>query len=191
MRNRTSMGGVRIAIGAIAATAAGLVAANMLGVAAAEAPTGVSVRTVSVQGVASVPVAQGASIAVSTAAYRLGMTSAVTDGQSKAEFLAGKGGAALGTIQSIAEGGGSISCSDGSGSEYVEYTGEQPDFGYANSSISPIRAASGVAAPTAAPTPKRFRPASKRHKHRSPSAKKATAAGCTLSTQVSLTYSLN
>ena len=172
------MGGVRIAIGAIVATAAGLVAANMLGVAAAEAPTGVSVRTVSVQGVATVPVAQGASIAVSTAAYRLGMTSAVTDGQSKAEFLAGKGG-------------GSISCSDGSGSEYVEYTGEQPDFGYANSSISPIRAASGVAAPTAAPTPKRFRPASKWHKHRSPSAKKATAAGCTLSTQVSLTYSLN
>jgi hypothetical protein len=92
---------MKIAIAATMAAAAGLVAANMLGVAAAEAPTGIPVRTVSVQGVATVPVGQSANVAVATAAYRQGMAGAVADGQSKAEFLASKAGAMLGSVQSI------------------------------------------------------------------------------------------
>jgi hypothetical protein len=180
---------MRTAIVATAATAAGLVAANMLGVAAAEAPTGsTAVRSVSVAGVAVVPVTQGASAAVATAAYRVAMSAAVSDGQSKAEFLATKTGAALGAVASIAEGGGSISCTDASGSEYAEYTGEQPDFGYAQPPAGTIRAAAGVAAPSGAPAVKRLHRSKRRRT--SPTAKKATAPGCTLSTQVSLTYAI-
>jgi uncharacterized protein YggE len=177
---------MRNAIAAITAVVAGLVVANMLGVASAEAPTGTSVRTVSVEGVAIVPIAQGANAAGATAAYRQGMASAVSDGQSKAEFLASKAGATMGSVQSIAEGGGYISCTDESG--YVEYQGEQADFGSSASTISASRVAAGTVAPTSAP------PIRKPRKHRSrkaPSAKRASAATCTLTAQVAVVYSIS
>jgi hypothetical protein len=174
---------MKSAIAATIAVAAGLVAANMLGVAAAEAPTTTPVRTVSVEGVATVPIGQYAKLAEATAVYRQGMAVAIADGQSKAEFLAIKSGATLGSVQSIVEGGGSIGCSDGEEESYVEYRGEQPDFGSPTESVSPLRA---VAAPTAAVG----KPVAKRHKKRR-SAKKANAASCTLSTQVSLVYAID
>jgi hypothetical protein len=174
---------MRRAIAPTIAVAAGLVAANMIGVAAAEAPTTTPVRTVSVQGVASVPIAQGANLATATAVYRQGMAVAVTDGQSKAEFLAGKVGATLGSVQSVAEGGGSIDCTGGEESGYVEYQGEQPDFGSPAQSVTPLRA---EAAPSAAVG----KPAVKHHKKRHHAAKKASATTCTLSTQVSLVFAI-
>jgi hypothetical protein len=176
---------MRNLIAATLAVVVGLVFANMLGVAAAEAPTTSTtapVRTIGVEGVATVPVAQGANRATATTAYREGMAAALADGQSKAEFLAGKAGVTLGSVQSIAEGGGSISCSGGVESEYVEYQGEQPDFGQTNESVSPVEAAAPRAATVHKPAAKR------RKKH--PAAKKATAGSCTLSTQVSLAYAI-
>ncbi len=177
---------MRNAIGATIAVLAVLAVANMLGVAAAEAPTTTTatpVRTISVEGVATVPIAQGANRATATSVYREGMAAALADGQSKAEFLASKAGVTLSSVQSIAEGGGSISCSGGEESEYIEYQGEQPDFGSTNASVSPIEAA---AAPAVSNVRK---PAVKRRKKR-PVAKKASATACTLSTQVSLAYAI-
>jgi hypothetical protein len=174
------------------AVAAGLVLANMLGVAAAEAPTtATTVRTVSVDGVATVPIAQGANRAVATSVYREGMAAAVVDGQSKAEFLASKTAATLGSVQSIIEGGGSIECSGGEESGYIEYQGEQPDFGSASVSVSPALAPR-VAGSTSAPVIRK--PAAKhpkKKKKKKPSAKAATATTCMLSTDVTLVYTLS
>jgi hypothetical protein len=175
---------MRNAIAATVAVAAGLVAANMLGVAAAEAPTtGTAVRTVSVDGVATVPIAQDASLAVATSTYRQGMAVAMADGQSKAEFLSNKAGATLGSVQSIVEGGGSIGCTDGEESDYVEYQGEQPDFGSPAESVAPVAEERAASPPVA----KR----SKKHKKKAkPAAKAAAAATCTLRTDVSLVYTI-
>ena len=167
-------------IAATLVVAAGLVVANMLGVAAAEAPTTTTIRTVSVEGVATVPIGQYAKLAEATAVYRQGMAVAMADGQNKAEFLAIKAGATLGSVQSIAEGGGSIGCTGGEESDYVEYQGEQPDFGSPALSVSPLREA-------AAPSVKAGKPAAKRRKKHA-AAKKASATACTLSTQVSLVF---
>jgi hypothetical protein len=175
---------MRSVLAAIMATAAGLVIASTLGVAAAEAPTGTSVRTVSVQGVASVPIDQSASAAAATAVYRQGMAAAVSDGQSKAEFLTSKAGATLGSVQSIGEGGGYIGCTGGEESG-AEYQGEQPDFG-----TSPATIVQGRAAPLAEAPPRP--PVRRRHKRRAgPVAKKAAATTCKLTTQVSLVYSIS
>lgn len=167
-------------IAATLVVAAGLVVVNMLGVAAAEAPTTAPIRTVSVEGVATVPIGQYAKLAEATAVYREGMADAIADGQSKAEFLAIKVGATLGSVQSVAEGGGSIGCTGGEESSYVEYQGEQPDFGSPAQSVAPLRAAE-------APSVKAGKPAAKRRK-KHPVAKKASATACTLSTQVSLAF---
>jgi hypothetical protein len=177
-------------IAAIVAVAAGLLVANTLGIASAEAPTGTSAtspRTVSVQGVATLPLEQGASAATATGVYRQAMAGAVADGQSKAEFLASKVGATLGSIQTVAEGGGSIACKDGE-SDYLAYEGEQPDFGRSES--SPIFAGRAVA-PAAKPAVKAQARRS-RHRRRKPHAKSAAATGttCALSTQVSLAYAI-
>jgi hypothetical protein len=185
---------MRIAIAATLMMAAGLVAANMLGVAAAEAPTSSTsaVRTLSVEGVANVPIPQTANVATADAVYRQGMADAVTDGQGKAEFLASKTGVTLGSVQSVVEDGGSISCqgTEGEGEElrYVQYEGEQPDFG-----SGPSVSVGGVAAPAAAATPTLKRAATGKHrkKHKRASAKAATNASCTLSAQVSLVYQLD
>jgi hypothetical protein len=178
---------MKSAIAAIMAAAAGLVIANMLGVASAEAPTGTSVRTVAVGGVAMVPIAQGANAATATAAYRQGMAAAVSDGQSKAEFLASKAGATLASVQSIVEGGGYISCT-GDESGYTEYQGEQPDFGSPVGSVSVGRVSPGAASPPSAPPPRR--PSTRHRKRRLPAAKRAGATACTLTAQLSLVYSI-
>ncbi|MGD0454288.1 MAG: hypothetical protein ABSB69_11880 [Solirubrobacteraceae bacterium] len=175
---------MRNAIAATMVVLAGLVAANMLGVAAAEAPTTPTpVRTVSVEGVATVPIAQEANRATATAVYREGMAAALADGQSKAEFLTGKAGGTLGSVQSIVEGGGFINCTGNEESGYVEYKGEQPDFGSSAQSVSVLRATAPAARSGSKPAGKR------RKKH--PAAKKASVAGCTLSAQVALVYAIN
>lgn len=184
---------MRSAIAATMAVAAGLVLANMLGVAAAEAPTTTTatpVRTVSVDGVASVPVAQGANRTAATAVYREAMAGAVADGQSKAEFLASKTAATLGNVQSVIEGNGSIECMDGEEeSSYVGYQGEQPDFGSQESRVIAPELSRSNRAPVAVTRPQVKHP-KKKHK-RKPSAKAATAVTCTLSTDVTLVYAIS
>ena len=160
------------AIAVMVTLAAGLFAADMLGVAVAEAPTGTPLRTVSVQGTATLPIGQADNAATATAVYREGMASAVIDGQSKATFLASKLGATLAAVQSVAEGGGYINCIGGSESTYAEYEGEQPDFGSAPRLVAPVAAA----APTSAARGVTRGAAPKRAKRKHPKAKKATAA---------------
>jgi hypothetical protein len=190
---------MRIAIAATAVVAASLILVGVLGVAGAETTTTPTtttttpttttttsppLRTVSVQGVATEPIEQGASAAAATGVYRQGMASAVSDGQAKAQFLASQAGATLGQVQSMAEGGGYIQCA---GSE-EGYLGEQPDFGsagnYATPEVAP-RAVARAVAPRAAVKPRK----PKRKKKNV--AKKATTTTCTLSTQVSLVYALS
>jgi hypothetical protein len=175
---------MRIAIAAVGVTAIGLLAAGVLGVAGAEttpapAPAGPS-RTVSVQGVATVPLSPEASGEAANAAYRQAMAAAVADGQDKARFLAEKTGGALGAVQSVAEGGGYVQCPG-----EVEYQGVQPDFG----SGAPVIAGRSLAAVKGRPVPSLHRskpPRRKRH-----TARKAVAQSCTLSTQVALVYQLS
>jgi len=178
---------MRSAITATVAVAACLVATGMLGEASAEAPTSAApAPTVSVDGVAQAPVAQGANAASADAAYRQAMAAAEADGQSKAEFLAGKASVALGAVQSIVEGGGSIACTGGeSESGYAEYEGEQPDFGSrVVTAVAPE--ASGVAR-----APSVRKPQAKRSKKKKPTAHKAGAVSCMLSAEVSLTYAIS
>lgn len=178
---------MRIVMPAVATTTVALVAASVLGVASAEAPTASPARTVSVQGVATVPIAQGANLATATAAYRQGMAAAVADGQAKAEFLAGKASATLGSVQGIAEGGGYIGCTSGEEPGGSEYTGEQPDFGSAGAAVSPVapRALANAAPGIRKPVVKH-----RKKKRKRPLAKHASVVSCTLSTQVSLVYLL-
>jgi hypothetical protein len=181
---------MRIAIAATAGAAAALVAASMLGVASAEAPIATPTRTVSVEGVSILPIAQGSSAATATGVYRQAMAAAESDGQSKAEFLASKVGATLGGAQSIAEAGGDISCtSEETG--YAEYQGEQPDFGYAPASVGVVRAGSGIAAPRSS-APALGKPTAKSRKHHKvPVGKAATSSSCKLSAQVLLVYAMS
>ena len=177
---------MRVLATAAAASAAALVASGALGVAAAEAPTISATRTISVGGVAVVPIAQSASEAAATAAYRQAMAAAVNDGQAKAQFLAEKTGVALGPVQSVAEGGGSINCSGGDEtSGYAEYQGGQPDFG-SGSAPAPAPVLRGGAPPAVeAPTAK----TKTRRKHRRKThAKAAGAVACKLDARVSLVY---
>jgi hypothetical protein len=180
---------MKLTIAATAATAAALVAASMLGVASAEAPTVSPTRTVSVEGVAIVPISQAADAPTAAAAYRAGMAAAVTDAQSKAEFLASRVGASIGPAQTVVEGGGYISCTG----EGVEYMGAQPDFGSPGGSVvAPVRPLSGAATPKVGGAPQLHKPAAKHRKRRKTTAGKATTvASCTLSTQVSVAYALN
>lgn len=178
---------MRTAIAAVAGAVAALLAASALGVAAAEAPTTSPTRTVSVQGVATVPIAQGSSAVAATAVYRQAMAAAVADGQSKAEFLAAKAGAGIGPVQSVSEDGGSISCTGTSEDGYVAYEGEEPDFGSARILAGgPVRAGAAPSASVGAP-----RPLVKHRKaRRRPKGKAALVAGCTLQAEVSLAYAL-
>jgi hypothetical protein len=179
-----------VLIPATAVTVVALVAAGMLGVASAEAPTTSSPPpTVSVQGIAVEAIEQSASSATATTVYRQGMAAAVTDGQAKAQFLASSTGVTLGAVQSIVENGGYIGCT---GNE-IEYLGEQPDFGspgggtYESAASVPHAdgtATSGVSRPAVKHT-------EKKKKRKAPVAKRASAAGCTLTAQVSLTYAIS
>ncbi|HEX3509907.1 MAG TPA: hypothetical protein VHT27_02290 [Solirubrobacteraceae bacterium] len=176
---------MRIALGAAGGAALALLAASMLGTAAAEGPAATPTRTVSVEGVAMVPIAQGANAATADGTYRQALAAAVTDAQGKAEFLAGKVSATLGAAQAVYEDGGGISCANASNSEYVEYEGEQPDFGTATARLpAPV----GASAPAAAsPAPK---PALRHRRRRTKRVKAAASGGCTLSAQVSLVYAI-
>ncbi len=182
------MSTMRIVFAAAVAVTAGLIASGALGVAGAETtPTTTTstttapavapvapLRTVSVQGVAIEAITPSASAASATAVYRQGMGDALGDALAKAQFLAGKAGATLGPVQSMAENGGSIGCAG-----EAEYTGEQPDFGYTTGNT--VRVAPSALAPHKA--------LGKVRKRRT--AKKAASEGCTLSTQVSVVYSLS
>jgi uncharacterized protein YggE len=171
-------------------TAAVLFAASMLGVAVAEAPTSTPLRTVSVEGIANVPIGQTANAAAATAVYREGMASAVTDGQSKATFLAEKTGSTLGPVQSVTESGGYIWCRGGSEGEGAEYEGEQPDFGSGQERSVAVAPEAAASAPSSVPRQK-APVVKKRKKAKHPVAKKATAGSCTLTAQVSLVYTIN
>jgi hypothetical protein len=166
-----------------------LVAASMLGVAAAEAPTASAPpQTVSVEGVASVPIAQEAEQAAADAAYHQALAAAEADGHEKAELLASKAGSTVGAVQQIAERGGSIECGKPSAeASNLQYEGAQPDFGYVESSGT-------VQAPTFAAAPKTAvkvaKHAVKKHKKKKKRAKAASGFTCTLSAQVSLVYLL-
>jgi hypothetical protein len=91
-------------------------------------------------------------------------------------------------VQSIVEGGGSISCS-GEESRYTEYTGEQPDFG-SGSSVTPLHVSQGAAVTPGAPAVRKSSKKRKKSKHTTPTAKKAASETCTLSAQVSLLYAI-
>jgi hypothetical protein len=183
---------MRIPVAIAGLAAAGLAAGGVI-VMAAEAETTTTstptastpLRTVSVQGVASEPLDSAASAETATTVYRQAMAAAILDGQAKAQFLAEKATVTLGQVQSIGEGGGSISCPEG-----VEYVGGQPDFG-SGASVAPVFAgavrapvAKGHATPTVGKAPV------KHHKRRH-SARKSAAESCTLSTQVALVYQLS
>jgi hypothetical protein len=163
------------------AAAAALIAAGVLGVATAEGPSSSPPRTVSVQGVALEAIDQSANSNAATAVYRRGLGDAISDGLTKAQFLASKVAAALGPVQSVVEDGGYISCVGES-----EYLGEQPDFGSASASLQTF----ARIAPRRGAAPLTRKRSPKRH-HKTPAAKKANVPTCTLSTQVSLTYALS
>jgi uncharacterized protein YggE len=148
-------------------------------------------RTISVTGVATKPIGQFDNASEATAVYREGMAEAVVDGQSKAGFLAEKVGATLGAVQSVVEGGGSIGCTGSGGEEessYAEYQGERPDFGDATSAAPAAAVAPEAAHRVAKPTAK---PKARKRKRKHAKAKKATAASCKLSAQVSLVYAIS
>ncbi len=111
------------------------------------------------------------------------MADAIADGQSKAEFLAGKAGATLGSVQSIAEGGGSIDCNSGEESCLRRIPGRT-----ARLRLSGGGHLRGSPRPQAARVVRK--PAVK-HPKKQASAKKASATACTLSTQVSLVYAID
>jgi hypothetical protein len=145
---------------------------------------------VSVEGVANVPISQNANQTEADAAYRQGLTAAIGDGQNKAEFLAGQTGAKVGSIQQIAERGGSIECvrpaEEGPMTEYTQYQGAEPDFGSVESSgtrfaVAPVSASHTVSTKTPKP---------KRKKHKAKAKKADVPVKCTLSTQVVLSYLL-
>lgn len=191
---------MRLLITATTVTVVSLLVAGLLGVASAEAPTTTTPPpTVSVQGVAIEPIEQNASSATATAVYRQGMADSITDGQSKAQFLASKAGVTLGSVQSIVEGGGYIGCTGGEESSN-EYQGAQPDFGSPGSTAStPVfnapralnKATPGVRKPAAKHGKKKpKKPSAKQSSATTTNAKTASATACTLSTQVSLVYTL-
>jgi hypothetical protein len=176
---------MRTAIAATAGTAAVLVAASMLGIASAETSTTPPPRSVSVEGVGGAPIELEANSAAADAAYRQGMAAAIADAQAKAEFLAVHAGGTIGTVQSIVEDGGGVECTTpGETNSYVDYLGAEPDFG--TSSVRAVVTPEVASKPAIAPTVK-----VKHHKKKKVTAKKSSAASCTVSAQVSIVYLLN
>jgi hypothetical protein len=153
---------------------------------AAEAPP----PTVSVEGVADVPISPSASQAEADTAYRQGLAAAIGDGHEKAEFLAAQAGAKVGSVQQIAERGGSIECvrpaEEGPMSEYTQYKGAEPDFG----SVEPSGSRFAVAPASTSGVVSTKTPKPRRKKHKVKAKKAAVSVRCTLSTQVGLSYLL-
>jgi hypothetical protein len=180
---------VKTAVAAIVAVVVALFAANLLGVAVAESPTTTALRTVSVQGVATVSIGQADNAAEATAVYREAQGSAVADGQGKAAFLAGKVTGSVAQVQSVVEGGGYISCTAAGDTEYAEYEGEEPDFGSAPQPnvVTPLSASS----PTKESSPAVHKAKLKPKKRKHTTASKAAAGTCKLTAQVSLVYAMD
>jgi hypothetical protein len=183
---------VKRAGAAVVAVAAVLFAANMLGVAVAEAPTTTTLRTVSVQGVATLPIGQFDNGTEADAVYREAQASAVGDGQAKASFLAAKVSSTAATVQSVIEGGGYISCRGGEENDYAEYDGVEPDFGTAPqpNAETPV-AGTSPEKQSSSPAAHRLTPKHPKTKHKSPTAKKAATITCTVTAQVSLIYAIS
>jgi hypothetical protein len=178
---------VKRALAAVLAVVAALFAANMLGVAVAEAPTVTALRTISVEGVATVPIGQLDKLAEATAVYREGQAAAVADAQTKAAFLAGKIGGSVSTVQSVVEDGGYINCTASGETEYAEYEGEEPDFGSApQPNVGAV--AQGTLAPKAATTPAKAKLKHRKRKHTT--AKKAAVGTCKLQARVAVIYAI-
>ncbi len=163
-------------LGTAAATG---MAAALLAVApvTAGAETGPLLHTVTVQGVAEVPISASADQPAAVAAYRAAMAAALADGLSKAQFLAAQVGTTVLSPASVSpgilEGSGYISCPSG-----VEYSGRQPDWGFG-----------GVPIAVSAPVAKTTRPTTVHHKRRKRhTVKKATSPSCTLSTGLTISY---
>jgi hypothetical protein len=181
---------VRRTVAAVVVAVPAFFAANMLSVAVAEAPTATPLRTISVEGVATLPIGQFADGPTATAVYREATAAAVTDGQVKATFLAGKVGGTPASVQSVVEGGGYVGCVGGDESSYAEYGGVEPDFGSGpQTSVAAAPAASSAPAKgSSGGAVRRVKP--KRTTHKRPVAKKAAAVSCSLTAQVSLIYAL-
>jgi hypothetical protein len=182
---------MRIAILATGATAGGLILAGVLGIASAETtttgqPSSVPPpRLVSVQGVASEPVAQNASAQSATGAYHQALGEAVSDALTKAQLLAGKAAVTLGPAQSVTEDGGEIQCAG-----EAEYEGEAGDIGSSDGTVVGFNTAGRAVAPALSGVAGKPGGGHVKHKkHRA--AKKASAAGCAVTAEVSLTYSLS
>lgn len=172
------------------------VVAALIGVAAGEGPAGSSAsRVVDVEGVGVTPISSNATAAQATAVYREGQAKALSDAQSKAQFIAEKEGVALGVAVTTVEDGGEIECSgwvEGEGySRYVPYEGEQPDFGVARLTSSgsgsappQVMGAASKGAPAIAHRPK--------GKHKRHAAKKAATGtpSCNLTAELTLAYAL-
>lgn len=177
----------RIIAWVLMATAA-LLVASMLGVAAAEAPTATPPpHVVSVAGIGRVPIAQDAEQSAANAAYHQALTAAVEDGKSKAQLLAADAGVTLGGVQSVIEGGGDVGCTGLNGEgEYTPYEGAEPDFG--SGGVEGLAVAPRAAAST--PVLKKSSKPKKKKKKKPKGAKAASAAGCTVSADVSLIYTI-
>ncbi len=172
------------------------IVAALIGVAAGEGPAGsTSSRVVDVEGVGVTPIPSNATAAQATAVYREGQAKALSDGQSKAQFIAEKEGVALGVPVTTVEDGGSIECSgfvEGEGySRYAPYEGEQPDFGVARLASSGSGSQTAVA-PAAAAAPAKSVVHRPKGKHRRHAAKKAAASApsCNLTAEITLAYAL-
>jgi hypothetical protein len=153
---------------------------------ATEAPP----ATVGVEGLATVPISKTASPAEANASYRQALAESIEEGLEKAEFLASKTGAKVGSIQQISEDGGSIKCAVYAevGPEYdsESYEGAEPDFG------SVVVRSGYFEAPPRAPVDASSHVVSKKHrkKHKAKAKKAAAKNGCSLSTQILLSYLL-
>jgi hypothetical protein len=121
-------------------------------------------------------------MATANGVYRQALAAALADGRSKAEFLASNVSAALGPVQSLAEGGGYITCTASDGS-YEEYEGQQPDFPSSQVGVGVL----GAASPALGRPVVGHRLARSRHRS---TAHKATAPGCTLRASVSVSYQI-
>ncbi len=184
-----------IAAGLIALV--GLVLAGLLGVASGEGPVGsTAARTVSVEGVGTVPIGISDNESQATAVYREGMAKALADAQAKAAFLGEKAGGSVGAAVSIVEDGGSIECTGGYEQEgsfaEARYSGEQPDFGWGHDpGAVGENSVQGAPAGVFAEKSVSHRPAPKRRKKRHTAKKAATStASCNLTASVAVIYAL-
>ena len=116
------------------------------------------------------------------------MAAAISDGQEKAQFLAGHVGGTLGAVQSVIEENGGVECEAEGNEEYVRYLGAEPDFGSGRETVS------WHPRPPRSPPPRVVKPGNaKGHKHKKKKkkAKKASVVSCTVTAGVALNFQLN